>query len=86
MYNRACLSLVLTCDSHPEQYDVLLNGQIIAYIRLRYSSLTVECPDVGGEIIMHKFVQGGGEFLASERMPIMAAVLNAIMEHIRKPK
>ena len=43
----------LTCFGFPEQYDVYEKGtdNVVAYIRLRHSHLTVECPDCGGELV-----------------------------------
>lgn len=40
----------------PEQYDVMRNGQRIAYVRLRHGNYTVECPDVGGETVLSMLV------------------------------
>lgn len=40
-----------TCWGCPEAYDVDdLHGHT-AYVRLRWGSLTCECPDVGGELV-----------------------------------
>lgn len=43
-----------TCDAWPEQYDVYKGSKQVAYVRLRMGNLTVEVPDVGGELIYHK--------------------------------
>lgn len=41
-----------TCFECPEQYDVFdKHGKQVAYVRLRWGSLSVECPDVGGAVI-----------------------------------
>ncbi len=37
----------LTCESHPEQYDVLRKSRNVGYIRLRHGVLHVWCPDAG---------------------------------------
>lgn len=48
------LKWVQTSLQCPEQYDVYCNGEIVAYVRERFKSLTVECPDCGGELIYEK--------------------------------
>lgn len=46
---------ILTCGACPEQYDVINGrGQKVAYIRLRWGTLSVSVPDVGGERIHEK--------------------------------
>lgn len=37
-----------TCGACPEQYDVYLEGKLVAYVRLRYAKLAAYVPDVGG--------------------------------------
>ena len=43
-----------TCEAWPEQYDVYRGKRQVAYVRLRMGSLTVEVPDVNGELIYYK--------------------------------
>ena len=43
-----------TCDAYPEQYDVYRGAKQVGYVRLRMGNLTVEVPDVGGELIYYK--------------------------------
>jgi hypothetical protein len=43
------LKFVLTCGACPEQYDVFYNGKQVGYVRLRWGTLRVKYPDVGGE-------------------------------------
>lgn len=45
-----------TCGACPEQYDVLLRGCKVGYLRLRYGSFTVQCPDAGGDEVYHATV------------------------------
>jgi hypothetical protein len=40
-----------TCCACPEQYDVLIEGKQVAYVRLRWGNLNVTIPDVGGQNI-----------------------------------
>lgn len=43
------------CFACPEQYDVFdCDGNLVAYIRLRYGKLKCYVPDVGGELIYQK--------------------------------
>lgn len=49
---------IMTCCACPEQYDAYFeedgeDGRIRAYVRLRWGTLTVECPDVGGKLVYH---------------------------------
>jgi hypothetical protein len=34
--NGATYTLILTCSACPEQYDVLLDGKLVGYLRLRH--------------------------------------------------
>lgn len=43
-----------TCDAWPEQYDVYRGKKQVAYVRLRWGSLTARVPDVDGELVYHK--------------------------------
>lgn len=44
-----------TCISCPEQYDVYRdNGELCAYIRLRYGILRVDYPNIDGKMIYVK--------------------------------
>ena len=43
-----------TCEAWPEQYDVYRGKRQVAYVRLRMGNLTVEVPDVDGELVYHK--------------------------------
>ena len=36
----------------PEQYKIYFKDKQIAYVRERYSHLTVYCPDVNGELVL----------------------------------
>lgn len=44
--------LVNTCFACPEQYDALLNGEVVGYLRLRWGEFTVDCPNVDGDEIL----------------------------------
>lgn len=57
-----------TCKQCPEQYDVLLNGAKVAYVRLRDGVLRVDIPDCGFNTIFEDDLPSqdsdiiGGEF------------------------
>lgn len=71
-----------TCYACPEQYDVYdQNKQIVAYVRLRHGSLTVSCPDVGGDVILHEHPEGDGIFMKHERMEYLEKVVKAIQHY-----
>ena len=40
-----------TCWACPAQWDAYYKGKIAGYIHLRWGHMTVECPDVGGELV-----------------------------------
>ena len=49
MIHHKDIELVQTCEACPEQYDAMLNGERVGYLRLRWGWLTVECPWVNGQ-------------------------------------
>lgn len=57
----------------PEQYDVFLNGKQVAYVRLRWGYLSVDCPGSGDiddskEIYSYEFEDDmKGSFTTEER-------------------
>jgi hypothetical protein len=78
------LKLVKTCERCPEQYDVLLNGEKVAYIRLRFGNLIAE---IGGkEVYYHKFDnEFKGEFETdTERQKYLSEILEVLNEQICK--
>lgn len=75
------LEFTKTCHMCPEQYDVTLNGKQVAYVRLRGGELTVECPDVGDQLIYEAEPNGDGQFNDDERDHYMAEVSEAIKAH-----
>lgn len=48
------IELIQTCEACPEQYDAMLNGEQVGYLRLRWGWFTVTCPDVGGKEVYEK--------------------------------
>jgi hypothetical protein len=59
--------LLKTCHACPEQYDVLVDGVAVAYLRLRHGCFRVDVPDCGGETIFVASPYGDGCFAREER-------------------
>ena len=73
------LKFVKTCDFAPEQYDVFDEyGKTVAYVRIRYGSIWVYCPNVSGEEVYVASTTGYGFLDDSERESIMDSVKEAI--------
>lgn len=81
------LNFVKICGPNPEQYDVFDGDKQIAYVRLRWGTLTCETPNVGGEIIYrHRFNCGGkGMFETQvERNMYLSEIAKSLKEHFDK--
>jgi hypothetical protein len=72
------IQLVLTSSACPEQYDAMLDGRKVGYLRLRHGYFVVECPDCCGEIVFEAYPNGDGVFEAHERAGHLASALAAI--------
>lgn len=76
-----------TCEAWPEQYDVYKGKRQIAYVRLRMGYLTVEVPDVDGELIYYKNYEKdpvkGYFYTQEERMQQLRRIVE-ILEKRRK--
>ena len=70
--------LECTCFVCPEQYSVFYAGDQVAYLRLRHGRFTVECPDVGGELVYLSYTKGDGCFDDRERLPELKRAIAAI--------
>lgn len=57
----------LTCESHPEQYNVYLGDRQVGYVRVRHGHLSVECPECNGQQVLGADIAGDGEFEPWER-------------------
>lgn len=76
-----------TCGACPEQYDVLLNGNIVGYLRLRHGSFTAEAPYCGGKTVYRANPDGDGIFEDHERYYFLSEAVGAIDAHYTtKPK
>jgi len=45
------ITLVQTCWACPAQWDAFYNKKMVGYIRFGGGYVSVECPDVGGELV-----------------------------------
>ena len=64
--NKKDLQFDCTCFACPEQYDVLYNGNVVAYVRLRHGYLYCDVPDYNGNIIYEANPRGDGCFQDDE--------------------
>jgi hypothetical protein len=88
-HERKKLIFHLTCSMFPEQYDVYYGSKKVAYVRLRFGSLTAEIPDVPGrEVFCYSFENGfkGNFFDENERNIWLNKVASAILKSIKKEK
>lgn len=51
MSTQNTLTVKQITESCPEQYEIFFGDRQVAYIRLRFNRLTVDCPDVRGQEI-----------------------------------
>jgi hypothetical protein len=78
------ITLVRTCYACPEQYNALdKEGKTVGYLRLRHGTFTVECPDVGGELVyVEKIDELTGIFSDEEREKYLEQAVKAIGHHM----
>jgi hypothetical protein len=74
------IKLVLTCRACPEQYDAILDGNQVGYLRLRHGYFSVDYPDAGGEVIFEAKPQGDGIFEQNERDYYLRFAVDAIQK------
>lgn len=72
----------MTCKVCPEQYDVYNGKRLVAYVRFRHGILTVNCPDVDGEMVFMR--EGQDSYPLSESCKVEVEI--AISEWIKKNK
>lgn len=54
------ITLLMTCEACPEQYQAVCGSRQVGYLRLRWGIFRLDVPDCGGETIYEAEV--GGEF------------------------
>jgi hypothetical protein len=67
-----------TCNCSPEQYNAYICGHQVGYVRCRWGQVTVECPNVGGEMVYKALTEGYGFFTDDERDMHLNAARKAI--------
>ena len=73
--------LELTCGACPEQYDVFLGEELVAYLRLRHGWFYAACPYVGGTVVYEAYPKGDGMFEDDEREFYLTEAIKAICSH-----
>ena len=84
LYAKNGFDLQLTCSACPEQYDVLMRGENVGYLRLRHGRFRVEYPDIPGETIFEAYPNGDGMFEDNERLVFLTKALRAIQDKIKQ--
>lgn len=77
------LRLKLTSSSFPEQYDVYLGDEQVAYFRLRHGIFRVDIPECGGETIYHAKPKGSGQFEPDEREYYLTDAVQYVLNYRR---
>ena len=72
------ITLTPTCGARQEQYDASAGGEQVGHLLLRRGKFTVECPDVGGEVVLSAEPNGDGSFDDDERDAHLAKAIEAI--------
>ena len=78
------LELMLTCTSHPEQYDVYDSSGQVAYFRLRDGRFRAHVPDARGAIVYTALTRGDGLFYEDERQFHLERAVDAVHESLRE--
>lgn len=76
--------LVRTCYACPEQYDVYLDGEELAYLRLRHGSFYAQAPFGGSVVYSARPLKSDGIFDDNEREYYLNNAIDAIIEHYLK--
>jgi len=80
-YTSQDITLKLTCEACPEQYEAYdEHGNHVGYLRLRHGRFTVECPDVGYDLVLVGHPEGDGMFTWEERTQWLEKAVTAIKE------
>ncbi len=75
------LKLVLTCGACPEQYDGYIDGECVAYLRLRHGTFRAE---YRGNTVFSGNPNGDGLFESGERNYWLEKASQAILEEHKK--
>lgn len=89
------VQFVLTCESHPEQYDVYIGGNLRGYVRLRGRRLTAEylprgrrgTPEVEEILRVENYEHGEADFDSeTERDATLQRIATDLRERERKAR
>jgi hypothetical protein len=84
-YTRSGITLKLGCGACPEQYEAFTaDGRLVGYLRLRHGAFRVECPDVGGTVVLKGHPEGDGAFTLEERQEWLDRSIDAILKWMEK--
>mgnify|MGYP000489417732 CR=1 FL=1 len=75
------VELIQTCPAFPEQYDGYIDGEKVAYLRLRHRWFRAEYL---GKVVFTSEPNGDGAFDDSERAQQLNAACDAIINEHRK--
>ncbi len=73
--------MIRTCHACPEQYDILINGQLAGYLRLRHGYFCATSPDVDGVVVYEAYPEGDGLFEETERGQHLANAQKAVIDY-----
>lgn len=76
-----CYVLVQTCFACPEQYDLMLDGVCVGYLRLRHGVFYATYPDImddNYEKVYEAYPEGDGCFMDHEREKYLTEAIAAI--------
>lgn len=82
LYEKNGLEIKMLSGACPEQYEVFIDGEQIAYYRLRNGEFRVDYPDCGGEIIYQIEANGDGIFDPDERLVQLAKAMGAVIKEL----
>ena len=73
--------LIETCSACPEQYDVLLDSEVVGYLRLRHGYFSASCGYNLETTVYESNTKGDGIFEDDERMFHLNQAVEAINKH-----
>lgn len=73
------IELIETCRGCPEQYDAIVDGEIIGYLRLRHGYFSVEYK---GELVYEATPNGDGIFECEDRPYFLWKAKQALLKKI----
>lgn len=77
------IKLIQTSSAFPEQYDAIIRGHRVGYLRLRHGYFTVNCPDDEGELVYEAYPNGQGMFDEEERSFYLKAARQKILNYLK---